>query len=379
VNAIFKQFKVDNKSTSGAGYLVAVKDTIDVAGFSTVAGSSALVNAAPAEKSATVVTALARAGCELLGKTNLHELAYGMSGVNHWAGTPTNVKFPNLIPGGSSSGSAAAVASQLVDFSLGTDTGGSIRLPATCCGVYGLKPTYGRVSREGVKPTKSSLDCVGPFANTPEMLIAAMEVIDPTFVKSRPVGLSEITLGSLTVGAEVAILSGLDDFLKISGVKLQQKTLPLMSSAFSAGMTLINRETWEAFGYLLDSGLLGQDVENRLRHAKTTTDSEVAFAGSIRERFSAEVDKALASVSALVLPTLPTFPMTLSDALEGKVDLNMSSLIRPFNLSGHPALSIPLLTERLAGPVGIQLVGRKGEDELLCEIARKLSPFLPNT
>ena len=100
----------------------------------------------------------------------MHELAFGITGINHAFGTPINPKYPELIPGGSSSGSAAAVAAKQADFTLGTDTGGSIRMPAACCGVYGLKPTFGRVSREGVYPPSSSLDCVGPFANSVEMI-----------------------------------------------------------------------------------------------------------------------------------------------------------------------------------------------------------------
>ena len=117
-----------------------------------------------------MVKNILKADCEIIGKTNLHELAFGITGINHAFGTPINPKYPELIPGGSSSGSAAAVAAKQADFTLGTDTGGSIRMPAACCGVYGLKPTFGRVSRKGVYPPSSSLDCVGPFANSVEMI-----------------------------------------------------------------------------------------------------------------------------------------------------------------------------------------------------------------
>lgn len=161
-----------------------VKDTIDIAGFATRAGSQALENAAAAQEHAQVVEALLAGNCRILGKTSLHELAFGTTGINHWSGTADNPLYPGLIPGGSSSGSAAAVAAGLVDFALGTDTGGSVRVPAACCGVFGLKPTFGRISRAGVMPGVSSLDCVGPFAASMELLIAAMQVIDPGFVPS---------------------------------------------------------------------------------------------------------------------------------------------------------------------------------------------------
>ncbi len=135
----------------GSGKLkVMVKDTIDIQGLKTIAGSRALLEVEPAHDDAEVVKNILKADCEIIGKTNLHELAFGITGINHAFGTPINPKYPELIPGGSSSGSAAAVAAKQADFTLGTDTGGSIRMPAACCGVFGLKPTFGRVSRQGV-------------------------------------------------------------------------------------------------------------------------------------------------------------------------------------------------------------------------------------
>src|SRR5580700_6083389 len=165
----------------GDGPRVGIKDSIDVAGFATRMGSACLADAPPAAQHAVVVRALLAAGCRIVGKTNLHELAYGVTGINRWSGTPTNPRAPERVPGGSSSGSAVAVAAGLVDFSLGTDTGGSIRIPAACCGVYGLKPSYGRVSRRGVHPAHSSLDCVGPFARDIPMLERAMQALDRSF------------------------------------------------------------------------------------------------------------------------------------------------------------------------------------------------------
>ena len=163
------------------GLRVGIKDCIDIAGYPTRAGSAALANATRATRHATVVQSLLDGGCRLVGKTTLHELAYGVTGINPWSGTPLNPRFPDRVPGGSSSGSAVAVAAERVDFALGTDTGGSIRLPAACCGVYGLKPTYGRLSRVGVQPPTSSLDCVGPLARDLDMLERAMALLDPTF------------------------------------------------------------------------------------------------------------------------------------------------------------------------------------------------------
>ena len=140
---------VEKLDIGGAGPTVAVKDTIDIAGFPTRAGSRALDDAAPAAANAEVVQRLLDRAYHIVGKTNMHELAFGTTGINLWTGTPLNYHFPAYVPGGSSSGSAAAVAAGQAQLALGTDTGGSIRIPAACCGVFGLKPSFGRVSRQG--------------------------------------------------------------------------------------------------------------------------------------------------------------------------------------------------------------------------------------
>ena len=225
-------------SKGSDGLLVAVKDTIDVAGLPTLAGCAALEGELPANNNADVVDAILKAGCRLIGKTNLHELAYGMTGLNNWSGTPLNPRYPDLIPGGSSSGSAAAVAAGLVDFSLGTDTGGSIRVPAACCGVYGIKPTFGRVSRTGVMPAKTTLDCVGVFADSASMLMQGMAVIDPTFKPE-----SELTspcLGLVSVNADPLISSVITQLLDSTDIPVEGVLLPSFSDAFVAGMALIN-------------------------------------------------------------------------------------------------------------------------------------------
>ena len=162
---------------AGGKLTVAVKDCFDFEGQETTSGSRALVGSAPASSDAEVVQRLRSAGCDIVGRANMHELAYGVTGINAWAGTPINPQYPHLIPGGSSSGSAVAVAAGMVDFALGTDTGGSVRVPAACCGIMGLKPTFGRVSRIGVHPVVSSLDCVGVFARELTTIKQAMTIL----------------------------------------------------------------------------------------------------------------------------------------------------------------------------------------------------------
>jgi len=366
MSLFIEQFSLGKK-----GPRVAVKDCIDVAGYASKSGSESLADAPIANSHAEVVERLLGGGCELIGKLNMHEFAYGMSGVNHYTGTPINPLFPDYIPGGSSSASAALVAQGDVDFTLGSDTGGSIRLPAACCGVYGLKPTFGRVSRKGAHPEQSSLDCVGPFARNVEGLMLAMSMIDDSFKQSAEGKVEAFTLGRVRVQSHPDIDKALSAYLDKTKVPCNEIELPSIDAAFNAGLDIINAECWAAWGKYLPSGKVGKDVATRLRAAKNTTPDTVAEAEVVRQRFTAEVDTALEKFSVLVLPTLPDFPMSREAALAGALDLRSSALVRPFNLSGHPALSIPM-KDTLGRPMALQLVAAHGQDERLCEVAAEL-------
>jgi len=353
---------------------VAVKDNIDVKGFITTAGSAAYADKDVAGKNAHVVDKVLNSCCQLVGKLNMHELAFGMTGVNTNFGTPLNYHFPHYITGGSSSGCAVAVAQGLVDFSIGTDTGGSIRVPAACCGVFGFKPTFGRVSRKGILPAESTLDCVGPLASSANKIIDAMQILDSTF-KSCDVP-SSIRLGQVVVNAEKEILTLLGNELDKDYINKENIVLPNFEQAFDAALVLMNAEMWSAFGHLLNTGKLGEDVAQRLLAAKDISPKVLQNAEQVRQTFADEVDRALSNVDALVLPTLASFPLSREAALAGKSDLAISSLTRPFNLSGHPAVTIPI-PNSLGKPIAMQLVGAKGKDELICSIAKKITE-IPN-
>ncbi|WP_010627608.1 amidase [Halomonas sp. KM-1] len=348
---------------------VVVKDSIDIAGYPTRAGSAALAGVPAVERHAEIVERTLAAGYRIVGKANLHELAFGMTGLNAWTGTPENPRFPALIPGGSSSGSATAVAAGLAEIGIGTDTGGSIRVPAACCGVYGLKPTFGRLGRRGVMPAHSSLDCVGPLSADLDELIAFMTAVDAGFAVGE--GAAMPSLCWLEVSADSAILAAVEACLVGAGLAGKKSVLPLMDEAYQAAMALINRETYAACAAWLDSGRLGCDVERRLRAAAETTDAELREAEAVRLAFTASVDRLLETYEVLALPTLPHFPLTRVAAEEGRQDLSVSSLVRPFNLSGHPALSLPLPPSR-GRPVSLQLIGRRGDDAGVCRAARHL-------
>lgn len=351
----------------GPGPTVAIKDSLDVAGWPTRCGSRAFEAAPPAQRNATVVQSLLDAGWQVVGKTVLHELAFGVTGINDWAGTPINPQAPERIAGGSSSGSAVIVAQGAVDAALGTDTGGSVRMPAACCGVYGLKPTFGRLSREGVYPQFSSLDCIGPMARDLDTLVAAMLAMDATFVMPRAP--ERVRIGLVDVACDSNIRAAIDQEVSRRGWECEVVSLTLLDSAFEAALSVINAETWAAFGQYTGRGLLGADIEARLLRAAATDDDELRAAEAVRAAFSEQVDGLLAQFDALVLPSLPRLPPLLADARAGAPVIDLTRFLRPFNLSGHPALSVPIPCPQTCLKTSLQLIGRKGGDAQLCAIA----------
>lgn len=356
----------------GSGKLkVVVKDTIDIENYPTRAASPALANIPVATQHAAVVKNILDQDCQIIGKANLHELAFGITGLNSYIGNPINPKYPHLIPGGSSSGSATSVAEKICDFSIGTDTGGSIRLPAACCGIYGLKPTFGRVSRQGVLPQFSSLDCVGPFANDMSTLIQAMRIIDSTFdIEKVKINHKHKTrIGILRVDADNSIWQSIEQRIEqLSNIEFEPVELELFQDAYKVGMTLISYENWLAFSYLISTGKLGIDIRQRLLASAQITFEEYEKAKEVQQAFRQEIDQLLTQFDALLLPTLPIIPPQISEVNDPLKLLNLTSLVRPFNVSGHPALTLPLETAE-GLPVGLQLVAGQNQDEKLCAIA----------
>ncbi|WP_175942578.1 amidase [Caballeronia sp. BCC1704] len=356
---------------------IAIKDSIDIAGYATTAASCALADAPPATRHAEVAQRLLDAGWRITGKTNMHELAFGMTGINDFCGTPRNPQDAARIPGGSSSGSASAVGLHLVDAALGTDTGGSVRGPAACCGVIGLKPTFGRVSRDGVAPRETTLDCVGPFARDMNTIIDVMLAIDPSFQAGRARrDVANARVAMLHVDADDNIRHAVASAMTRSGLSTRPVALASMRDAFAAGLAVINAETWRAFGHLIDTGKLGADIEARLRAAANTNAADLENAERIRRAITDEVDRTLDDADVLILPTLPSLPITIEAARAGTSVIAMSSLIRPFNLSGHPAITLPVPINGTHMKAGLQIVGRKGEDETVCAVAARIESAL---
>ncbi|EBA06864.1 amidase [Sagittula stellata] len=355
------------------GLAVAVKDCIDIAGHVTASGSAALADGAPAKAHAKVVEDLLASGAHVVGKAKMHELAYGMTGVNAAFGTPVNPRWPDRIPGGSSSGSAVAVAGDLCDAAVGTDTGGSVRQPAICCGLYGIKPTFGRISRDGCHPAESTLDCVGVLARSAKVLTRAMQAADPTFTPEPLTAaprMARVRVDDLDPRIGEPLVYGLMEGLPEAGYV----QLPGMEEAFDAAMTVIGAETYRACHALLDDPRLGDDVRARLSAAGAITPDRLEQAEDVRTRFTAEVDAALASVDVLITPAMPTVPPTLDEATDPAKVLPLTRFLRPFNLTGHPAIVLPVLGEL---PLGLQIVGRKGADAQLCAVAEWMADTCP--
>ncbi|MCW2672540.1 MAG: amidase [Frankiales bacterium] len=325
---------------TGEGPRVAVKDLFDLAGIPTTAGSAAL-------QRVPTTTAPILEGLNVVGRTQMHELAYGITGVNAWQGTPTNPLDARLVPGGSSSGAAVVVAHGEADVALGTDTGGSVRIPAACCGVLGLKTTHGRVPVEGTWPLAPSFDTIGPLARDLEGLVTGMRLLEP--------GFSPGTAGSIARFRPPAA-AGVDAALdRVLGTR-PEVALAGWDAADAACAVLLNVEGFRSSGHLLSTGLVGEDVARRLTAGALRTAEELARALAVQVLWRKEIDAVLDLYDVIALPVLRDAPATLDDPVR-MYDLRLTL---PVNLAGLPALALPV-SRRDGPPASLQLVGRSEE------------------
>ena len=231
--------------TSGPGVRLAVKDLIDMAGVPTTAGCRAVAERAePAEADAACMAGARAAGARIVGRANLHELALGVTGVNPWFGTPVNPLDPARVPGGSSSGSAVAVATDEADVAYGSDTGGSVRIPSACCGTAGLKTTWGRVSLDGVWPLSPSLDTIGPMARDVGGLVTGMALLEPGFSLQGEGSGAGRRVGRLRVDADPAIDRAVDDALAATEWDVVDIDLPEWDEVTTYAGALLVAEAW---------------------------------------------------------------------------------------------------------------------------------------
>jgi len=354
---------------AGSGVRLAVKDLIDMAGLPTTAGSRALAETAlPAGEDAPCLAGARAAGAAIVGKANLVELAFGASGINDWFGTPVNPLDPDLMPGGSSSGSAVAVADGDADIAYGSDTGGSIRVPAAFCGITGLKTTYGRVSLSGVWPLAPSLDTVGPMARDVAGVTAGMALLEPGFtVDAAPAALAA-RIRAPEVDVDPDIDAAVDLALARSGLKIVAATLPDWTAAREACGTIIDAEAARVNRVLFTDPVrrsqLSEKIRARLDGGAAIPAAEVAEARQFQEQWGSTMAAAMGEADVLVLPTVPIYPPSLTTPGVQP----FTALTNPVNLSGWPALALPVPSARRL-PASLQLIGRPGSEALLLATA----------
>jgi amidase len=351
---------------------VAVKDAIDVAGTVTTVGSRAREDSGVAAADASCVAAIRSSGGRIIGKTNLSELCWFADGVNEHTGTPTNPIDPSLVPGGSSSGSAVVVALGEADLALGTDTGGSVRIPAACCGIAGLKTTRGRVSSAGVFPLAPELDTVGPLARDVAGLVVAMGLLEPGFVPRAPEHRRpRVARLRVDVPIDPAIDQAVDDAVSRAGWDTHDVYVGGWLDLVGGSANILDAGAGLAQGFLLDRPELLSDRAHRNIEACLALDpADVDQARLLLAGLEHDLTAALSSADVLVLPTLAKPPPRLDHGRGGRLTM----LTVPFNVLGWPAVSVPAYAPRSAGgvPPAVQVVGPLGSEELLLGLAAQL-------
>ncbi|HKV46092.1 MAG TPA: amidase [bacterium] len=387
------------------GIPISLKDLIDTRGTRTTCGSRILAEHVPT-RDATVTRRLREAGAVLLGKNALHEFAFGVTTNNPHYGPTRNPWGTDRIPGGSSGGSGAAVAAGLGPVSLGTDTGGSIRIPASVCGVVGLKPTYGRVSRHGVLPLSWTLDHIGPITRTVEdaalvlQAIAGPDPADPTTL-GHSVPDFHAGLGGPIRGGRLGVIA--DEYheemtdevrsrfrtalevLTSLGLRLEDVRFPRPNDARAAATAVILAEAASVHeGWIRERPQdYGPETLDLLRQGVFVTATQYLRAQKVRALLLGEVDQWLAPYAAVVLPSVPTTAPAIGQRTltiggrEVEVRGLLTRFSRLINLVGLPAISVPCGFGADGLPVGLQIVGRPMDEATILAIAHAYERATP--
>jgi len=370
-------------SSSGplAGLTAAIKDMYDVEGYTTGSGNPTwLETHAAAGKTACCVQSLLDAGATVIGKTVCDEFFYSVTGANFHYGTPVNARAPGRLPGGSSSGSASAVASGACDFALGSDTGGSVRIPASFNGLYGLRPTHNRIDLSGVQAQAPSFDVPGWFAATP----GVFRKVGAVLLDARRVG-GKIERMIALEDAFAEADSDVEDLLR-SALEFMTEDLPPMVHARislegfdpwrEAFRTIQAYEVWQTFGDFVtrERPTIGPGVRERMEYAAGVTADEAAAARQVQAQAREHILQTVKPGTILALPTAPGIapPLDLSPEELDQFRTRVMRLTCTAGLAGLPQVNLPIGT--LAGcPVGLSFIGWTGGDEVLLDLACELS------
>jgi len=363
------------------GLTAVVKDMYDIAGSRTGGGSPDWLAAQkPASQHANAVEKILAAGATITGKTICDEFFYSVSGVNAHYGTPPNIRAPGRIPGGSSSGSAAATGANACDFALGSDTGGSVRIPASFNGVYGLRPTHGRVDLTGAMAMAPSFDVAGWFANSPGVLRRIGTVLlQGSAVNERATRLVVATDAFAQADAEVTALclEFLDRGAKLLPVRVKANVAPEGFDTWREAFRVVQaKEVWETFGAFITQAKpkLGPGIKERMDFAASVTDEQ---ANRSRETVAAartQIRATLPPGTIMALPTAPSIapPLTATGEVLELFRVRTMRLTCIAGLGGLPQINIPVGT--VSGcPAGISLIGWPGGDEVLLDLACRLA------
>ena len=342
-------------SETGIGTVVAVKDLVDVAGMVTTGGGIILPNV-PAADDAPVVKSIRTHGCVVVGKANLHEFAYGVTSVNPHYGAVRNPHDPSRVAGGSSGGSAVAVAMKMCDWAIGSDTGGSVRIPASLCGVVGFKPALGSIDTTGVIPLSRSLDTLGPMAPDVSAAAAAYSMMSGELLAVEPVRAPRLgvpagwitDLDEPTAQAWAAVSAGVPEV-----------DFPDRKELFQVGLTILLVEAaayhrrWAAEF----PEKYGADVISHIRRGLEILAVDFEAALVAWPRLREEAQHAMAGIDALIVPATAMVAPLVGAGNEVREPL--ARFTRPFNTTGQPVVALPAPASGL--PVGIQVVGRTNE------------------
>jgi Asp-tRNA(Asn)/Glu-tRNA(Gln) amidotransferase A subunit family amidase len=353
----------------GEGPVVAVKDLVDVRGAVTTAGS-VLLPSVPAEDDAPTVRRMREFGCVVVGKTNLHEWAFGVTSDNPHYGPVRNPRNPELVAGGSSGGSAAAVAAGMCDWAVGSDTGGSIRIPAAFCGVVGFKPTVGTIDTEGVVPLSRSLDTLGPLAPDVRSAARALEMMSELtdLVPAHPRPLGELRIG-VARGWGDGLAPELAGAWREATAGLPEMDLGDWVTIAAPGLTILLVEAAAFHSRRLEhqSESFGSDVLRLLRQGQTVSRHDYSQALLEQARVRLETEAAMAGWDAVLVPTTRVGPPRIGEAYDRAA---VTGCTRPFNTTGQPVIALP--APGAGSPLSIQVVGHFGQEAALVEAALAL-------
>ncbi|MDH5411015.1 MAG: amidase [Alphaproteobacteria bacterium] len=365
-----------------SGLDLAVKDIFDVAGCHTGCGNPDWLRThEPAEKSAPVVQKLVDAGATMIGKTVTEEMAFSIVGENHFYGAPVNINAPGRVAGGSSSGSAAAVAAGDAHMALGSDTGGSVRIPASFCGIYGLRPTHGRIPLEGIMPLAASYDTIGWFARDPAVMSGVAHILfddwqEPDILTRLYVPEDLWALADTPVQAALApALEALEKIVNPAISMLAAENYDI-ENMFKAYLVLQGREAWETHRDWIKevNPTFGPGIAERFEFISKITDDEIAHWNDWRNKLALRINDMMTVGAVMAIPTSPCVAMFRGEPQDQQADARRRILTMT-GLAGHcglPQINIPYGTVDGA-PTGFSIIARKGGDETLIDIARRLA------